>query len=109
MELNNNENYITYLEHFIRLMIFMIIGIFGTLSRLVMKIYGLKLTFIDIFLHIIATCFFASMIYILWTLIELPIQYGFILSGLTGFYGKIVFERFLKDKTGIDVSEDNKN
>jgi len=42
-------------------------------------------------------------------LIELPIQYGFILSGLTGHYGKKVFERFLRDNVGINVIGEDKS
>ena len=93
------------LEHLFYIFICIGVSILGSLANVLSNLKDVKITFFSMFAQVIVTIFFVIMIYIVWTLIELPIQYGFILSGLVGFYGKAFFEKFLKDKTGIDVKE----
>ena len=97
------------LESLFHLFICIGVGILGTLARLLIDVKNVEIRLIDIIAECMIIVFFSTMIYLVWTLLKIMVQIAFLVSGTTGFYGRKVFERFLKDKTGIDVSEDNKN
>lgn len=93
------------LENLFCLCICICISVFGTLANLLSRVEKEKITITKVLANIMIMIFFGSLTYLVWTLIELPIQYSFILSGLVGFYGRGVFESLLKDKTGIDIKD----
>jgi len=93
------------IDDFFRALFFMIIASFGVFARLLNMRHKKAVTFSRVVSEICVVCFCSLMVYFVFSLVELPLEIGFVLAGMTGWIGPKLMERFIEKNTNIELRE----